>query len=163
LADEWCYADFERIEEGELQLAPEVLTVRSFVEGVVEMAGLGAPLRPVELVLHMAPDLPDTVLVDPMRLRCAGWCLRVCFVLTGGIRNRQVFMNLLSNALKFTEQGFVLVNVTRSPSNKRGHINLLVTVRDSGVGIAPDQQGKLFVPFTTIIREESCGPSKHIR
>ena len=85
----------------------------------------------VELVTHAVPAVPDRLVGDALRFR-------------------QVLTNLVGNAFKFTHEGEVVLRVEPLPAanENQGHVNLRVTVRDTGIGIPKEQQGKLFQAFT---------------
>ncbi|MEK9971285.1 MAG: ATP-binding protein, partial [Ferrovibrio sp.] len=81
-----------------------------------------------QLILDVAETVPDHVIGDPLRLR-------------------QILINLIGNAIKFTDKGSVTMTVTATPL-QNGDFMLHCAIRDTGIGIAPDQQLTLFEPFT---------------
>ncbi len=102
--------------------------LRQIVREVAEL--LGRRRDAVDLYVDYGPDVPGGFLGDPGRLR-------------------QVLMNLMGNALKFTEQGHVVVTVTQSrAAPEPGTVALRIEVEDSGPGISPEVMGRLFEPFT---------------
>nr|WP_230165203.1 transporter substrate-binding domain-containing protein [Pseudomonas mediterranea] len=121
--------DIARIESGHLSLAPERVNLRAMLQSVIRVFEGVARQKNLALSLQFEPadDNPD-VLVDPLRFK-------------------QVLSNLISNALKFTEQGWVKVEVrlTRSARDDTLHMQLLVS--DSGIGISPTDLQRLFEPF----------------
>ncbi|MFN7087450.1 MAG: ATP-binding protein [Burkholderiales bacterium] len=122
--------DFSKIEAGKLGLDPGEFDPHALAANVAEFFGPVARRQKLELALHVDPAVPHRLIGDQGRLR-------------------QVLSNLVSNAIKFTERGKVAIEVTRAPSGNTGrHEMLRFTVRDSGVGIAPEVQKKLFRPFT---------------
>src|SRR5262249_20610945 len=123
-----------------LEVAP--FRLRKILEEVTEIFRAKVVETHVELIVHVTPDVPD---------RLVGDCLRI----------RQILTNLIGNAFKFTEKGEIvlrvsLVNGTASdnnhPSNADGAVppaaHQLFAVRDTGIGITKEQQGRLFQPFT---------------
>jgi two-component system sensor histidine kinase/response regulator len=119
--------DFSKIEAGKLELESIELDLRANVEDVGSMLAFQAASRGLELIVHVHPDTPERVLGDPQRLR-------------------QCLINLISNAIKFTKQGEILVEV-RSEPNNRGRSLTRFEVRDTGMGIAEKTLETLFHPF----------------
>jgi len=128
--------DFSKIEAGKLELERIEMDLRAHVEEVATTQAVSAAAKRLELVVEVAPDLPERVLGDPGRLR-------------------QALANLVSNAIKFTAAGEVLIHVTREGGPVRDLIRF--SVRDTGIGLSPAQQAKLFRPFaqadTSIARQ----------
>ncbi len=118
--------DYSKIEAGKLELERIEMDLRAHVEEVATTQAVSAAAKRLELVVDVAPDLPERVLGDPGRLR-------------------QALANLVSNAIKFTATGEVTIHVAR----ERGPVRDLVrfSVRDTGIGLSPEQQAKLFRPF----------------
>jgi PAS domain S-box-containing protein len=120
--------DFSKLEVGRLELDPMEFDVRSLVEDSVRTLAPRAHLKDLELVCDVAAGLPARVIGDPGRIR-------------------QVLLNLLGNALKFTEQGEVVVRVDAEAS-AAGSMMLHLSVRDTGIGIPADKQASIFDAFT---------------
>jgi signal transduction histidine kinase/DNA-binding response OmpR family regulator len=120
--------DFSKIEAGKLTLECIDFDLTNEVEHAVSLLGEKACSKGLELSCLLAPDLPSSVNGDPTRLR-------------------QVLLNLVGNAVKFTERGEIVVGVERVASDESGSL-LRFTVRDTGVGIAPAALDRLFQPFT---------------
>ncbi len=120
--------DFSKIEAGKLRLEQAEFDYRRVIEDTVTLLALRAHEKGLELVSEVDPALTNRVLGD-------------------GGRVRQVFTNLLGNAIKFTEAGHVQVQV-RVVRAAADRLTLRTTVRDTGVGIAPEAQGRLFQPFS---------------
>ena len=118
--------DFSKIEAGKLELERIEMDLRAHVEEVATTQAVAAAAKRLELVVDVAPDLPERVLGDPGRLR-------------------QALANLVSNAIKFTAAGEVTINVTLEGGPVRDLIRF--SVRDTGIGLSPAQQAKLFRPF----------------
>ncbi|MGQ7247330.1 ATP-binding protein [Halomonas sp. V046] len=115
--------DFSKIEAGRMELEVQPVALQTLVDDAMTLFTPRADARGVRLVGYLDPQLPAWVMSDPGRLR-------------------QVLLNLLNNAIKFTEQGVVRLSV-RLGTNDR----LLFEVVDSGQGITPSQQAQLFEPF----------------
>ena len=123
--------DFAKIEAGKLELALSEFTLRSVVEDTLELLAPRAHEKGLELNFREAPDLPSTVRADPLRLR-------------------QVLTNLVSNAIKFTEHGEITVDLHRADPAADGAVQLDFSVRDSGIGIAPEALPRLFNAFSQV-------------
>ncbi|WP_431144859.1 transporter substrate-binding domain-containing protein [Pseudomonas alvandae] len=121
--------DIARIESGHLSLAPERVDLRALLQSVIRVfAGL-ARQKNLALSLHFEPaEGNPNVHIDPLRFK-------------------QVISNLISNALKFTEQGEVKVSVKLSPTIHEETLHMQLEVSDSGIGISPADLGRLFEPF----------------
>ena len=120
--------DLARIEAGSLQLAPQATALRPFVERVVALFRAQAQAQGLELQLQMTDDAQGTYWFDPLRLR-------------------QVLVNVLGNALKFTHEGHVTLQVTRTGELLPQGVGVCLSVRDTGIGISEQQQTELFSPF----------------
>jgi signal transduction histidine kinase/HPt (histidine-containing phosphotransfer) domain-containing protein len=121
--------DFSKIEAGRLDLESIEFGLRDAVGKSVQLLMLRAAEKDLELACRVDPRIPDRVVGDPGRLR-------------------QIIVNLVGNAVKFTEQGEVVVNV--EPENDDvddASVRLHISVRDTGIGIAPDQQKRIFEVF----------------
>jgi signal transduction histidine kinase/CheY-like chemotaxis protein len=119
--------DLSRIEAGELRLEQHECNLREQVDKSVDLVAGRARAKGLELHCRVAPELPWYVVGDPLRLR-------------------QVLVNLLANAVKFTERGEVVLRVERAPDGRA----LRFTVRDTGIGIAADQLDRIFRPFEQV-------------
>lgn len=120
--------DFSKIEAGEYEARHIVFDPRLLLQEVVELLAPRAHAKQLELVQRVAPELPSMIEADPDRLR-------------------QVLMNLLGNAIKFTEQGEVYVHVT-SRDKQEDHSTMRVEVHDTGPGISEQAQVSLFDAFS---------------
>ena len=120
--------DFSKIEAGKLELERLEFGLRHTVEEAVELFAEPAGNKGLELTCFLPEDLPDSVIGDPVRLR-------------------QVLLNLLGNAVKFTARGEVAVSV-RLLTQDAQRVWLKFEVMDTGVGIAPETQARLFTAFT---------------
>ncbi len=119
--------DFSKIEAGKLSLTVHAFDLLEMVEGVVRDISVRAHGKPLELILDADPDMQCQVIGDAGRLR-------------------QVLMNLLGNAIKFTERGEVELMVRSTPGNGSDR-EFVFTVRDTGSGIPPDQLQRIFYAF----------------
>jgi len=125
--------DFATIEAGRLEIARLEMDIAATAREVIELLGDGARRKGLLLTATMAPDLPVTVTGDPLRLQ-------------------QVLMNLVGNAIKFTESGSVAVEVgfsdgDRSKVRDEAAATILFRVRDTGIGMDEKTVGRLFAAF----------------
>jgi signal transduction histidine kinase/CheY-like chemotaxis protein len=120
--------DFSKIEAGMLRIDAVAFSLRTIIDETLKPLAFRAHQRQLELLLDMAPDLPDVLVGDPVRLR-------------------QILVNLVGNALKFTESGEVVIRV-ESPVPTADPLPLHVRVIDTGVGIAAAKQAEIFKAFT---------------
>jgi signal transduction histidine kinase/DNA-binding response OmpR family regulator len=118
--------DLAAVEAGSFQLVPKVVEPAAIVTQAVESFRPAAEARGLGLACFMDPAVPDWVLLD-------------------GERFRQVLVNLVANAVKFTETGGVTVVLRAGPGDR-----LVLTVRDTGPGISPADQERLFQAFTRL-------------
>ncbi|MED5618496.1 ATP-binding protein [Ideonella sp. BN130291] len=119
--------DLSKVEAGRMGLEIVDFSPAAVVENVVSLLTPRAQSKSLTLDLHLPRGLPPALRGDPTRLR-------------------QVLLNLVGNALKFTEQGGVEVKVSHRPAAE-GKVELSIAVRDSGIGIAPEALSKLFERF----------------
>ena len=120
--------DFSKVEAGRLELERTELDVRSVVEDVAQLLAATADGKGVDLVCHVDAAVPTVLMGDPARLR-------------------QVLTNLVGNAVKFTDAGEVVV-VASVAGEHNGTVDVLVTVRDTGIGIDSDGLAVLFDEFS---------------
>ncbi len=121
--------DLSKIEAGMLVLAPERFRLGALVQEVADTMGARAAAKGLTFGWRIMPDVPAEMIGDRMRLG-------------------QVLNNLIDNALKFTEGGRVDLSVGWDGSSGDGLMTLAFAITDTGVGIAADQAGRLFQPFT---------------
>ena len=120
--------DTARLDAGRLELRPHEFDLHALLHQLHEAQRGVFEARQLTLVLEIAPGVPRTVQADPLRLK-------------------QVLLNLLSNAAKYTEAGGATLSVDVGHD---GAATLVFVVQDSGVGIAPEQQARLFEPYVTL-------------
>ena len=119
--------DLSRIEAGKLALAPKSADIRQLIRGVAEMMVLRASEKGLAMRWSIGADVPRCIIVDDKRLR-------------------QVLINLLGNAIKFTDQGEVRLQVGVVERGTE-EVRLRFDIRDTGSGISPDQLRVIFEPF----------------
>jgi signal transduction histidine kinase/ligand-binding sensor domain-containing protein/ActR/RegA family two-component response regulator len=119
--------DYSKIEAGKLSLDPVTFNPRELAGSAVKSLSVLAVRKNVELKLTVADDVPAQAVADALRLR-------------------QVILNLIGNAIKFTHHGEVTLRVELDPSATDGH-RLHFAIRDTGIGIPPETQEKIFRAF----------------
>jgi PAS domain S-box-containing protein len=120
--------DFSKIEAGRLSLDEAPFNLSDMLEETLATLALRAHHKGIELALDIAPAVPAAVIADSGRIR-------------------QVIVNLVGNAIKFTERGEVVVHVD-SNAAADGSVELHVAVTDTGIGISPEKLAAIFEPFT---------------
>ncbi|MFW5741386.1 MAG: 7TM diverse intracellular signaling domain-containing protein, partial [Myxococcota bacterium] len=127
--------DIAKIEAGRLELSPAAFRLASVISESLSVCALRAHGRNIEIISDLSPDVPGVIVGDENRLR-------------------QVLVNLVGNAVKFTEEGEVVLRVEER-DNDGTHVVLHFMVRDSGVGIPPSKQSIIFEAFTQADRSTS--------
>ncbi|MEH0664621.1 response regulator [Vibrio scophthalmi] len=120
--------DFSKIEAGKLTIEEVEFSLDEVLHNVSTVTGQKAFEKGLELVFHVPTDIPRTLYGDPLRLG-------------------QIIINLVNNAVKFTDQGDISVDVTVEPKGN-DRIMLQCAVRDTGIGMTPEQTQRLFTAFT---------------
>ncbi|KAA0581685.1 response regulator [Azospirillum sp. Sh1] len=120
--------DFSKVEAGKLELERVDFRLDDLLQTLAVIVGSAAQEKDIDVLFSVAPDVPLDLIGDPLRLQ-------------------QILINLTGNAIKFTEAGEVVVSVrVRSLSNERAVLDF--AVRDTGIGIAPEQRERLFQAFS---------------
>jgi PAS domain S-box-containing protein len=120
--------DFSKIESGKIEFEHQPFSPLACIEEALELFSRRAGEKSVELMCHVDPGVPESVVGDVTRVR-------------------QILANLIGNAVKFTERGEVLVTAVAN-SVDAGFVELLIAVKDTGIGIDPQALERLFTPFT---------------
>ncbi len=120
--------DFSKIEAGKLELESIRFALRDSIERTVQTLTFQAGEKGLEVCCRIDPEVPDSLIGDPGRLS-------------------QVLVNLAGNAIKFTEQGEVVINVEQN-SRSDDQVSLRFSVRDTGIGIAADKLDSIFAAFS---------------
>jgi two-component system sensor histidine kinase/response regulator len=119
--------DFSKVEAGKLELEKRPFALRESIEDTLKTLAARAHGKGLELLCEVSPDLPDTVVGDVGRLR-------------------QVLVNLVGNAIKFTAQGQIAVHASPDASSPDA-VTVHFSVADTGIGIPPDKLRSIFEPF----------------
>jgi signal transduction histidine kinase len=122
--------DFSKIEAGKMTLETADVHLRPLIDDVITLVSESAKKKDLVLTVELAPDVPELLRGDPVRLR-------------------QILFNLVGNAIKFTESGEVRVAVERCPSPAHLPDSVLIgwRITDTGIGMSEDQQAKLFQAY----------------
>src|SRR6185503_7619107 len=127
--------DFSKIEAGKLELDPVRFDLRECLADTMRTLALRAHQKGLELACQVQPDVPDALVGDVGRLR-------------------QILINLVGNAIKFTDRGEIVIDVSRAASEPQiagdrqaTDIGLVLTVTDTGIGISADKQRLIFEAF----------------
>ncbi|MGD9237155.1 MAG: response regulator [Desulfobacterales bacterium] len=122
--------DFSKIEADKFELENSPFNLRNFMKETLSMMGMRTQTKGLELVYRVAPDVPDRLVGDPGRLR-------------------QILLNLIENAVKFTDEGEVIVNVVSDQhTDKKAVLN--ISVEDTGIGIPKEKQKDIFSAFKQV-------------
>ena len=121
--------DFSKIDSGELTLDPQPFNLKAVVEDVAGLVATKIDEKKLELIVRFHPKMPEEYVGDDGRIR-------------------QILVNLVGNAVKFTEAGHILVNVSGTREGDMASLN--IRVEDTGIGIPADQLGSVFDKFNQI-------------
>ncbi len=119
--------DISKIESGHLTIEKDDFNIRTLVEDITEICAPKAFAKKLDIVCHIDPSVPDFYSGDALRIR-------------------QVLMNLVGNSIKFTEKGSISIHLSQNVDSKKTG-NILLAVSDTGIGISPENQERLFQAF----------------
>ncbi len=120
--------DFSKIEAGKLELEITVFDLEKILLDLANIIVYNASQKGLELILSIAPDVPHFLKGDPLRLN-------------------QILINLANNAVKFTEQGEIIIRAEKREI-RDNRIEILFSIRDTGIGLTPEEKEKLFQSFS---------------
>ncbi|MGD9950651.1 MAG: PAS domain S-box protein, partial [Desulfobulbus sp.] len=123
--------DFSKMEAGQLQLNEAPFAPTDLIKGVLATLHMPAEEKGLQLLHHLAPDLPECLVGDDMRLR-------------------QILLNLIGNAIKFTNSGSISLHITQEDSQEPGEYQLHMSVSDTGIGIPPKKLSQIFNTFEQV-------------
>ena len=121
--------DLSKIESGKFQLENTNFELASLLKSAISIVDYSAIQKGLQITTHIGPNVPEFYVGDPLRLR-------------------QVLLNLLNNAIKFSDQGIVALKVTANPGKNADCVDLLFEIIDQGVGFDPEIKTKLFKSFS---------------
>ncbi len=120
--------DFSKIEAGKLTLEYIDFNFRETVRNATELLALQAYTRGLELIVRIAPEIPHFIKGDPTRIK-------------------QIITNIIGNSIKFTEKGYIILDVSGASVGSEDTIELFFSISDTGIGISKEKQASLFKPF----------------
>lgn len=121
--------DFSKIEAGRLELDPIPVNMLDIADEVCALYSAKAREKALELIVRYVPGTEQFVYADPVRIR-------------------QILSNLVNNAIKFTEKGYIAITVDEQRDDNNDYATLSFSVEDTGIGIPPSVQGRIFEKFT---------------
>ena len=123
--------DFSKIEAGKLEIEHVEFNIHDVLEKSVDILTVKAFEKDLELLCEIEPGMPEFFIGDPLRIR-------------------QILVNFISNAIKFTDEGEICISARRQPGpmNAKGELNILFSVKDTGIGIEETKQQHIFGQFT---------------
>lgn len=123
--------DFSKIEAGVIEIIPEKYDIISLVHDIVTMINVRIGEKPIDFIIDDNPNLPKTLVGDVTRVK-------------------QIAINLLTNAVKFTHSGFVKLSINMEPTDDPEKFRLKMSVQDTGIGIRKEDQPLLFGNFSQL-------------
>lgn len=123
--------DYSKIESGNIDLEKQEFNLRVVMEEIMDLFALQASKKNIDLLYFIEDNLPDFIIGDSSRLK-------------------QILTNLINNAIKFTTEGEVFVHVKKLGESPENGLNVGFSVKDSGIGIRPDQLPNLFKAFSQV-------------
>ncbi len=121
--------DLSKIEAGKLTLENIDFNIETILENISNITEIKTREKNIELLIRIAPDIPLKLIGDPLRLE-------------------QVLLNLTNNAVKFTDNGEIIISITEDKRISSDKIRLLFSVADTGIGMTAEQLGRIFQPFS---------------
>ena len=121
--------DFSKIESGRMEIVNNEFNIASTLNDVINMSEARKGEKDLEILVYVDPNMPRGLVGDEMRIR-------------------QVIINLMTNAIKFTERGSITLSITHAPQDYG--TNLIVSVKDTGIGITEEHMETLFTSFRQV-------------
>lgn len=123
--------DFSKIESGSLELDPHSFALRTCIEDIMDLFSVKASEKGLDLIYQIDQNIPVQIIADGMRLR-------------------QVLINMIANATKFTERGEIFINVCLIKQNSDKSLIIGFEIKDTGIGIPPEKLSRLFKAFSQV-------------
>ncbi|MBO6917180.1 MAG: response regulator [Rhizobiaceae bacterium] len=121
--------DFSKIDAGQMELTLEPFSIYETAHDIATLVSASIKSKGLEIILRVAPDIPERLIGDDIRIR-------------------QIITNIVGNAVKFTDDGHVFINVDATQSVKEDHSQIRISVTDTGIGISDDQVETIFSKFS---------------
>ncbi|MGM0650957.1 MAG: PAS domain-containing sensor histidine kinase, partial [Bacteroidota bacterium] len=120
--------DLSKIEAGQMSIYPEITNIKKLVEDIAQIFSLKIQQKGLRLDIYIDPAIPDYIIIDELR-------------------TRQTLLNIIGNAVKFTDKGYIRVSITKEKSLPDNKINMVCHIEDTGIGIPAEHQNKIFEAF----------------
>ncbi|MDR3299949.1 MAG: response regulator [Candidatus Accumulibacter sp.] len=130
--------DFSKIESGKMEIVAGEYQLASLINDVLNVVRTRVVEKPIQLLAFVEPTLPNLLQGDEVRVR-------------------QIIVNLLTNAVKYTKEGFVFFSISSMNDQGEGNITLVISVEDSGIGIREEDMDKLFGDFRQLNQANNKG------
>jgi signal transduction histidine kinase/CheY-like chemotaxis protein/HPt (histidine-containing phosphotransfer) domain-containing protein len=127
--------DFSRMESGRVEIESKHYSISSLINDVVNVIRIRLMDKPINFFVSVDRHIPAELIGDEVRIR-------------------QILINLLNNAVKYTQEGYIFLDIRAEPL-EAGHVRLIVKVQDSGIGIRPEDKERLFSDFTRVDLENN--------
>lgn len=120
--------DLSKIEAGQIHLQPESTNLKKLAEEITQVFSLKIQEKGLELIQDIDPEIPEHIIIDEMR-------------------TRQILLNIMGNAVKFTEEGYVKLILEKTHTHEDNSIDIVCHIEDSGIGISRENQEEIFESF----------------
>ncbi|MCR4694365.1 MAG: response regulator [Pseudobutyrivibrio sp.] len=130
--------DLSKIESGKMDIINQEYDILSVLEDLSMMFYSRIDKKPIELLYDVDRDIPKTLIGDQARVR-------------------QILINIVNNAIKFTEKGYIKLSVFTKEAEEEDEIILCFSIKDTGIGIKPEDKDKLFGSFTRVDQKKNAG------
>ena len=124
--------DLSKIESGKLELSYNPINLVAVINEIQQIFSLKIMEKDLDFKIEISSDIPESILIDEARLR-------------------QILFNLVGNAIKFTDKGYVKLTARKGDaSREKGRVDIIITIEDTGMGISPNSQEKIFEAFKQV-------------
>jgi PAS domain S-box-containing protein len=130
--------DLSKVEAGVVELVPEKYKIHLMINDIVTMIQVRIGKKPIDFIVDDDPDLPDELTGDVTRIK-------------------QIIINLLTNAVKFTREGYIIFSINAEPCVAEGLWKMNISIRDTGIGIHEEDKHNLFASFSRVDTRKNRG------